>query len=52
MNDPKAVRAMRAGMELCPVEYKGSLLLMAVWLAGFMRGYQFKKEETTIEEPT
>lgn len=45
MSDSKAVQAMRAGMKLCPDEYKGSTVLKAVWLAGFMRGYRFKQDE-------
>lgn len=45
MSDSKAVRAMRAGMDICPDEYKGSTVLKAVWLAGFMRGHRFKQDE-------
>lgn len=51
MSDSKAVQAMRAGMDICPDEYKGSTALKSVWLAGFMRGYRFKQEEPSgIEE--
>lgn len=45
MSDSKAVMAMRASMEMCPEEFKGSVALKGVWVAGFMRGYRFKQEE-------
>lgn len=48
--DSRAVKAMRAGMGLVPEEWKGSLPLKAVWLAGFMRGYRFHQEEDATQE--
>jgi len=50
MSDSKAAQAMRAGMRLCPDEYKQSMPLKAVWLAGFMCGYRFKQEEPAEQE--
>lgn len=49
MTDSKDIQAMRAGMDICPDEYKGHVALKAVWLAGFMRGYRFKQEEQADE---
>ncbi|MDA4895512.1 hypothetical protein PFZ55_52540 [Streptomyces sp. MS2A] len=40
-SDSCAVNAMRTGKD----EWKRSMPLKAVWLAGFMRGYRYRKDE-------